>query len=94
MRQPGADRRLPRRVLAAARGQHLTHDDFRNQLGPDVASLEQRANDGGAELGSRRLRERAAELADRGAQRTRNHDVGHAYLRGVGCVGKGLPSPW
>src|SRR4030042_46403 len=41
-RNAGGDGRLPRRVLALARGQHLTHDDFVDIGRIDLGPLERR----------------------------------------------------
>ena len=57
--------------------QHLAQDDFGDLVGLDAALGEQRADDGGAEFGGGHLGERAAELADGGAQRADDDDVGH-----------------
>ena len=77
IRDAGLDQRLARRILPAARGQHLTEDDFRYLFGLDAGLREQRADHGGAEFRRGHFGERSAKLADGGAQRTNDDDVGH-----------------
>src|SRR5205085_1382938 len=70
---------LARAVLSDAGGEHLAHDDFRYLLGLDARALQYVLDDERAEIGGRRLRQRAAEFADRGTDRADDVDVFHAF---------------
>ena len=61
-RQSGLDRRLARRILAAACGQHLPRITSEICSGLQFVAGEQRGDHRGAELGRRRLGQRAAEI--------------------------------
>ncbi|MDR6232675.1 hypothetical protein QE440_000416 [Pseudomonas psychrotolerans] len=50
MGQPGLDRRLARRVLAGARGEHLAKDDLIDLGGGHTGLLQQGADDRGAQF--------------------------------------------
>ena len=76
-RNAGGDRRLPRRVLALAGRQHLTHDHFIDIGRVDLGAL-QRGLDGDlAERMRRQARQRAVEGANR---RPRRADDDNLFL--------------
>jgi hypothetical protein len=77
LRQARLDERLARGILPAARGQHLSQDDFGDLIGLDAGLGEQRTDDSGAELGRGHLRKRAAELAYGRARCAGDDDIGH-----------------
>jgi hypothetical protein len=78
--QPGLDRRLARRVLAHAGGQHLTEDHVGDLLGLHAAPLQQFTDDDGAQVRGRRSRQASAEFSDCGARGTDDDDFFHAVL--------------
>ncbi len=78
MRQAGADRRLARRVLPAAGGEHLAEDDFIDLGGVEAGLLQQALDHDGAELGRGNLGQAALEAADGGAGGGDYDDVLHA----------------
>src|SRR6266850_2264730 len=77
VRQPGLDRGLARAVLADAGGQHLAHDHLGNLLGLHARALEHVLDYQRAKLRGGRLRQRATELADRGAHCADDIDLFH-----------------
>ena len=72
-RQPGADRRLPRRRLAGARLQHLAHDHVLGLVGLEADALERRPDRDRAELG-RLVASRARRRACPNGVRTARDD--------------------
>ena len=87
-RQPGVERRDPadRRRLAVRVA--LAEDDVVDRARLDAGPGQQRADDGGGQLGRGHVAEDAAVAAHRGAQRLADHDVaqgsGHTALHGSG----------
>ena len=73
----GGDRRLPRRVLALAGRQHLTHDDFIDVGRIDLGPLERRLDGDLAQGMRRQARQRAVEGANR---RPRRADDDNLFL--------------
>src|SRR5439155_23128975 len=57
--------------------EHLPQDDFGDLLGFEMGPGKQRPDHCGAELGRGGLGERAAKLADCGAQSSSDDDIGH-----------------
>ena len=88
------DRRLARRVLAGAGGQHLAQDDFVDVGRLDAGALERGLDGDLAELVRRQAGQRAVERADRGAGGADDDDRGGILLHvtfppsGLGLVQK------
>ena len=76
-RDTGADRGLPRRVLAFAGGEDLAHDDLRHLFRLDMGAAQGFDDRDLAELVRRQAGEAAVEGPDRGPRRARNDDIGH-----------------
>ncbi len=76
--QSRLDDGLARRVLAGAGGEHLAEDHLVDALGGDARALQQRLDDGGAQVRGGNLGERPAELAD---CRARGSDDDHIFHR-------------
>ena len=81
LRQAALDDGLTRRVLAGAGRQHLAEDQLVDLLAVQLRTLQQRSNDGRAEIGRRRPGEGAAEFSDRGARCGNDDDFFHVDLQ-------------
>ena len=79
LRQPGADRRLPRGSLAGARLQHLAHDHVLGLAVLEADPLERRLDHDRAELRRLVAGEAAAELPERRADGGDDDGAGHAF---------------
>jgi hypothetical protein len=78
--QAGLQQGLARRVLARTRRQHLAHDHLTDLRRVDVGARQRFLDHDRAQLGGRDLGQRAAELADGGADGRNDDDVFHAVL--------------
>ena len=58
---------LARCVLAHARRQHLTHDDFANQVSAELGALQHRTDNRSAQLSGGCFGQRTAKFTDGGA---------------------------
>jgi hypothetical protein len=76
-RQAGLDRRLTRRVLASAGGQHLAHDHFINLRTVQTGLFQQLADHRRAQINGGHAGQRTLETADRGTRGGNNYDVLH-----------------
>ena len=74
-RNAAADRRLPRRIHAVARLDDVAHHHAVDARGVERGASQRFANDDGAQLGGRRVFQRAVERSDRGANRMTEDDV-------------------
>jgi hypothetical protein len=85
-RDTGADRGLPRRVLALAGGEDLAHDDLGHVFRLDMRAAQRLDDRDLAKLVGRQAGEPAVEGPDRGPRRTRNHDIGHQNFSSQDCA--------
>ena len=76
-RNAGADRGLPRRVLAFAGGEDLAHDDLGDVFRLDMGAAQRLGDRDLAELMGRQAGEPAVERPDRGTRGAGNDDIGH-----------------
>ena len=80
LRNPRADRCLPRGRLARARLEHLAHHHVADVVGLDVGALEAGADRDRPQLGRRNLRETASEPAERRSNRRDDDGASHCAV--------------
>ena len=76
-RQARLDRSLTCRILPGTRRQHLAHDHLIHLRTVQTGLRQQLADDGGAEIHRRNIRQRTLETAHRGAGSGNDYDVLH-----------------